>query len=264
LVRILAIADLHENIDTFKDIISLTNFDMLILAGDLSELRVLEFYEVLKQINKPIVLINGNHDCCRCFDRIAKKLDFVHYIHRGEISIEVDGEEFLVVGISGIYGKRREPPLYFSDNHLIKLISSLQKEDVKADILISHTPPYRAADFLPKGGRGGLKQFLALMDLCEPKYWIAGHTHVLAAEKRGETIIINCGLGYIGDFALIDTRRDRVVISRLFIEYIDIDENAEWNFVYMIRRTRSIRRLLEIMANKISALNSECTINRQE
>lgn len=252
MVKILAISDLHENIDMLRDILSLVDFDMLILAGDIAELRVLELYEVLRNIDGRVIVINGNHDCVRCLERISSKLSNVDYIFRGKIEVEIDGEKLVIVGISGIYGKRGDSPHYYSDNHLMKFLSRLQKEDVRADIIVSHTPPYKHADFLPKGGRGGLKQLIAFKDLCEPKYWVAGHTHVLAAEKHGETVTINCGLGYIGDFALIETTSEKVIISRLLTEYIDLDENPEWNFVYLIRRTRSIRRLLRAIASKIA------------
>ena len=252
MVRILAIADLHENIDVLRDIESLFDYDLLVLLGDLAELKILELYEVLSRINKEVVMISGNHDCVRCLEKIARKHNNIHYILRGREIIEINGKEITIVGISGIYGRRGESPLYFTDNHLLNLIRRIQDEGWETDIVISHTPPYRCADFLPKGGRGGLKQLITLRDLCKPRYWITGHTHVLAIEERNGTLTVNCGLGYIGDFAIIDTEKDKAMISRLFTVYVDIDENPEWDFVYQIRRTRSFKRLLRDLSMTLS------------
>lgn len=254
LARILAISDIHDNTTAFRDILSLTNFDMVVLAGDISELKPSEFFQVVSRIQKPTIIIHGNHDCHWCLRKIAEKLDFVYYVRRGLINLEVGGEEFTILGVSGIYSKRGGNPLYFTDRQLIRLISEIHENDVKVDIAISHTPPRYCADFLPKGGRGGLKQLLALVDTCEPKFWISGHTHVLAVEKRGESIAINCGSGYDGDFILIDTKSKKVVTSRLFLEIDEAEQSRELEFLFAMRKTQSMNRLHKSIAREILTL----------
>ncbi|MEM2222719.1 MAG: metallophosphoesterase [Candidatus Korarchaeota archaeon] len=257
LARILAISDIHDNIDALRDILYMVNFDMMVLAGDILELKALEFFRVISRIQKHVVMIHGNHDCHLCLDKIAKKLRFVHYIRQGWVNLEIDGEELTILGVSGIYGKEKVSPLYFEDKHLIRLVSKIQESCTKADIIVSHVPPRYCADFLPKGGRGGLEQLLTLMDLCEPKFWISGHTHVLAVEKRMKSVTINCGYGYIGDFVLIDTKKEKVVISRLFLDVVNAEKDREKDFVFAIRKTKSMRRISKLIANSISVLEED-------
>ena len=253
--RILAISDVHENIDMLNKILfSGISFDAVFLVGDIAELRIPELYNLLRVVDKDIVIVNGNHDCVLCLSKISKKLQHVHYIQRGVLEVEISGETYLVGVLGGIYRKRRaDGVIYFDDKILIRFFRGLRKYE-SLDFMLTHVPPYHRADFLPRGGRGGLKAFLICEDMCNPKFWIAGHTHVLAVERMNNGFAVNCGLGYIGDFALIDTKKRSVVVGRYIDKdniVFDIDNDASWDYIYYLRKTKSFKRIVQELSKKI-------------
>lgn len=216
----------------------------MILAGDITEIRIIELKDILGKIDKPVVIIGGNHDSIPALKKLARKIHNVHFLFRETKTIEINNDEITFLGLSGIYAKRKRDIFHFNNRDILKVARKLIRDDERADIIISHTPPYHMSDYLPKGGRGGLKQLLVLNNICEPKIWISGHTHILASEKVRGVLSVNCGMGYLGDLAIIDTKRVVAVLGRYFQGTIPPIENALWDYLYNLRRTKSYFRIL--------------------
>ncbi len=244
MARILSISDIHENVGVIKEIINTVSFDALFLCGDIVELRSIEFRDLILGIERKMLIIGGNHDCIQCYRRIASKRDNIVFMYRGTVEMEIDNELFTVLCLSGIYSRRKRDMFHYTDRDILKVLRKVIQDCCDMDIIVTHTPPYRMADYLPKGGRGGLKQLLVFRDALKPKYWISGHTHVLACERVDGTIAINCGLGYIGDLCLIDTKRENIMLGRLVSKEISIEEDPVWDFLRHIRSTDSYMRVL--------------------
>jgi len=251
IAKILALSDIHENLEILENISKILSFDMMVLAGDITELRIVELKGIIEKIDKPIVIINGNHDCVAGLKRLAQKNKNIYFLSGDIKTIETENEELTFLGISGIYAKKKRDIFHFNSRDILRIAKKIIRDNNKADIIISHTPPYHMSDYLPRGGRGGLKQLLILNDICEPKIWITGHTHMLASEKVRGVLSVNCGIGYIGDFAIIDTKRIAVVLGRYFAGTVPAIETALWDFLYNLRKTESYHRLLQEEATLI-------------
>ena len=244
MTKILAMSDLHENLEFLDIVIRNMDFDALFMAGDITELHVPTLAEILHEVSVPIVIITGNHDCVPCMVKLAKKIENMTYVFRGLVSVEIDGLELNILGISGVYSRKKRDLFHFNDRDILSLVRKILNNEVEIDIVMTHTAPYKMADFLPKGGRGGLRQFLVFRDVCRPKIWISGHTHVLASEKVMDTLAVNCGLGYIGDLALINLKEHAVILGRLYRGEIPDVESPTWDFLYYLRRVKSYTRIL--------------------
>jgi len=244
MAKILAVSDIHENIEMLNAIINHVNHDAIFMAGDIAELNVISLADTLSKTDTPVIIISGNHDCVACMEKLAKKYSNVTYVFRDIVSLNLGHTEINMLCISGVYSRKKRDLFHFGDKDILKIARKIITKDVDIDIIMTHTAPYRMADFLPKGGRGGLKQFLVLKDLCNPKFWISGHTHVLASEKVMKTLAVNCGLGYIGDLVLIDLKRKNVMLGRLYSGEIPEVESPIWDFLYYLRRVRSYNRIL--------------------
>ena len=251
MARILAIADLHENIDFLDKISRLVDYDAILLCGDIVELRTIDFVDFVSKTKRKILIISGDHDCVPCYRKIAKKYSNVEFLYRGLGSIEINGEEIRLLYLSGIYSKKKRNMTFYNDRDILGLVRKTIREHWEADIAITHTPPYHMADYLPKGGRGGLKQLLIFRDICRPKWWISGHTHVLATEKVGETIAINCGIGYIGDLVIMDTKHRSVILGRYLSGEVPDIEDPTWDFIYYMRKTDSYIHVLKTLSKVI-------------
>ena len=195
-MKILAIADLHGNATVYEKL-KLDSYDLVILAGDISNNGPLGFVErVVNEISAKtkVLAVTGNMDLPETRE-LLKKLGV-----SAEGVVEYKGLRF-----AGMGGANKAPfhsPLDYTEDEIYAFLKG--KVDSKT-ILITHAPPYGTkADTLPNGMHVGSKSIRKIIEEKKPILNICAHIHESqAVDSIGKTKIVNVGPSNQGKYAEI-------------------------------------------------------------
>lgn len=195
-MRILAFVDIHGNYKALEKIKKQAkNADILVCAGDISifenNLDVLLFQ--LNKLNKPVLIIPGNHENDEDLDELTKIFDNIININE-KCFIK---EQYLFLGYGG--GEFSMIDKHFNkvgkkfEKRIKKFLKDKEKD--KKIILITHTPPYKTKIDMIMDKPCGNKSIKNFILKIKPDLVISGHLHENAGkeDKIGKTIIINPG-----------------------------------------------------------------------
>lgn len=186
LMKVLPISDIHNSFQILDYITDREwDFDVLLIVGDLFEGRQIKRPEGLiselktfqRWIDKPIIMIQGNHDFWThtIFDDVPN----IHVLHNS--GIELGGKTF--------YGIP-QTPRFFDWNHMIddesEIANQIFIDDLpdNLDVLLSHGPPKGYGDNLNQAKYGkdkdshlGCYSLLHGIYKRKPKHVFCGHIH---------------------------------------------------------------------------------------
>ncbi len=189
-MRILAFGDNHGNIKSINRAIEKSkSSDVILCTGDITnfgqgiEKVLLKF----KKINKPFLIIPGNHEFEDELKKVCKKLGFPIFLHKGSYRIN----NYVFFGYGG--GGFSQEDLRFE-----RITEKFKKTIKKGDkiILITHAPPYKTKlDFLPGIGHTGNESYTKAVKELKPDFYFCGHLHENQSkrDKINKTILINPG-----------------------------------------------------------------------
>lgn len=185
---ILACVDIHGNYPAIKKIVELSKkVDVVIFAGDISifgnEIDLI-FHEISK-INKPVLIIPGNHETNESIIKYSKKYPNIVALH--EKTVRFLNYTFVGFGGGGFSTQDRE---------FEKFIKSKKETIIDKDwILVTHAPPYGTKlDFIYNNHVGNKSITNTIKELV-PILSISGHIHETHGKenKIGVTRVINPG-----------------------------------------------------------------------
>ncbi len=197
-MKLLAITDIHGKTQVLKWLIELAkNFDLLIIAGDVTDWGDEEFfrsfYKSLSDNNITTLFVPGNHDPCH--ESTFPKILNLH----GE-STTFNG--LIFCGIGGSNPTPFNTPFELRDDQAIELLSRFSD---RVDALISHASPYGTkCDRTYRGNHIGSKPVRSFIEKVKPKVVISGHVHeARCIDVLGDTLIVNPGPAMNGFYAII-------------------------------------------------------------
>lgn len=254
MVRILVISDLHDNSLMFQKLLKATDFDLLVLPGDICEFRCSHFVKLLKGIRNPIIIVPGNHDCVPCFRKIVDSLEKIYLLINDVIVLNMNGEKIVVAGLGGVYSPKRSDMHRFSVSEVLRLANKICRKEERVDILVTHECAKHCADIIPytREGRGGKEILYLLHIVSSPKIHICGHMHVPWIERKGDMICFNPGMGFLGFAGIIDTMS---LECKIITVSPDMDVKSEWRIIYGYNYVRNVKRsyyrILKQLADEI-------------
>ncbi len=191
-MKILAFVDLHSNMSALKKIIRKSSqADLILCAGDISlfEKQLNKIFELLAQIEKPVLIIHGNHEEPTTLAKLCKHHKNIIFIHKKIKSF--NKAVFIGFGGEGFSLTSRD------FEHFIKKkkheLNELKKKNKKL-ILVTHAPPFGYLDKV-NSHHAGNKSFRDFIVRFKPSLHICGHFHEHAGKKvkLDKTKIINPG-----------------------------------------------------------------------
>ncbi|MHA1617184.1 MAG: metallophosphoesterase family protein [Candidatus Njordarchaeales archaeon] len=254
MARALVISDIHDNSLAFQKLLKATDFDLLILSGDICEFRCSRFVKLLKSIRNPIIIVPGNHDCVPCFRKIAASLENIYLLVNDVVTLNIDGEKIVIAGLGGVYSPKTSDMHRFSVAEVLRLANKICRKEERVDILVTHECAKRCADIIPytSGKRGGKEILYLLHIVSSPRIHVCGHMHVPWIERKGDTICFNPGMGFLGSAGIIDTKR---LECEIITVPPGIDVENEWRIIYGYNYVRNVKRsyyrILEELADEI-------------
>ena len=194
-MKILAVSDLHGEIEPIITYLKDNKVDLIIVAGDITHFGPPELAEdLLNEISSfeiPVMAIPGNCDP----GSIHTNID-----NSQAINIHARNVVIRDIGICGFGGSNPTPfdtPLEFEEVQIYdeakRAIEKIKNE--KITLFITHAPPYNTkTDFLPSGVHVGSKSLRKIIEDVQPTLNICGHIHEASGTDRiGKTTIVNPG-----------------------------------------------------------------------
>lgn len=206
-MRLLLISDIHSEIDKFRKILETVDFDVLLIAGDLTNFNredVIEIDMILSDKDIECYAVHGN---CDYEEILNYNLDSIQFLH-GK-SLEVDD-----LSLHGLGGSLKTPfktPSEYSEEEYAKLISGFELSDF--NILLSHCPPKGRLDRTRYGLSVGSEEIAK--NLHKFDITISGHVHESFGIHKSRIFSINPGPVIWGMFAILDLPAMDVKLDRI-------------------------------------------------
>ena len=187
-MNILAFVDVHEDIKALDSIIKKSkDVSLLVCAGDLTifEQNMDLMLSMLNKIEKPVLIIPGNHETDTNLRKACSLFKNIIYLHKRSY----EAGNYLFFGHGGGGFSTHNPKF-----EKIAKTFSRKITDEKKVVFVSHEPPYGTKLDLIDGhcGSKSLRKFIKENNL---KLVICGHLHENKnkIDKIDDTLIINPG-----------------------------------------------------------------------
>jgi Icc-related predicted phosphoesterase len=213
-MKILAVTDIHGANHRVVEMINLENPDLLIIGGDLTTYgsvdHVRKALDMFKPACRAMLCISGNMD----------SRDHDTFYTDAGISINGKGFMFGDVGIFGVSAAPFSPlhtPYEISEDAIASVMQAgyLEVASARLKILVSHAPPEgTTVDLIRSGKHVGSKAVRQFIETEQPAAVICGHIHeARGIDKLGSSIIVNCGEGSKGYYAVLLNDHEKVNIQ---------------------------------------------------
>jgi uncharacterized protein len=201
-MRLLAISDLHGELEPAWAAIEAAQPDVLLCCGDWGDPGEVELPDLECFTERlPVYTVYGNHD----------HLDALREWRNGDGSPVLlrngTGQPIgplTLAGINGIWAKSHRKPFYVTDEEVDAAAANAARAAHAIDILLTHGCPSGVADQTWQGRHGGQRCFLRAFQLVRPKIYLTGHLHRAQEHQTKEgQVIRNIGATPRGDATLI-------------------------------------------------------------
>ena len=203
-MKILAVTDIHGEFLIVERMIEKETPDLIIIGGDITTVGSVKDVETavdkFVKSTKRVFAIAGNMDLASHEEVLLQK----------QVSLNARGVMINDIGFFGVSASPISPlntPYEISEEEMYSRIlkAYLEVESAGNKILVSHAPPYDTKlDRIHSGVHVGSTAVRNIIDEKQPDVAICGHIHEASGiETIGRTIVVNCGLGARGYYAVI-------------------------------------------------------------
>jgi len=191
-MKLLLFSDLHNNTVAAQHIVEkASNYDLLVGAGDFGVMRrdLKTCIATLKTIETPTVVVPGNNESIHELSRACEDWSAARVLHGSGINLM--GRDFYGVG-GGIPVTPFGSWSYdFTEQEARKLLIACPN----GAVLVSHSPPFGAADISETGAHLGSVAVLETVERTRPVLVVCGHIHPSSGTRSslGEVPVVNAG-----------------------------------------------------------------------
>ena len=201
-MRLLAISDLHGELDAAWRAVEVARPDVLLCCGDWGDPEEVSLSDLERFTERlPVYTVFGNHDDLAVIQAWENRDGTPVLLPDGEV-VHVAG--LALAGISGIWAKSNRMPFYITDDQVAEAAQQAARRG-PVDILLTHGCPSGVADLTWQNRHGGQACFLKAFDTLRPRLYLTGHLH-RAQEYRTKDgrLVRNVGQTPRGDATLIE------------------------------------------------------------
>lgn len=192
MTKILAFSDVHRKKRHCKKLVELSqDVDFVIGAGDFASFHkgLDRAFDILKEIDKPFVIVPGNHERLTALQEMCHDKDNIHILHGDTI-------EILGTPVHGIGGGIPVTPFgEWSFDFTEEQAEEMLKDMPEQAVLVSHSPPKGTLD---KNFFGKSLGSTAIRDAIlnkKPVLCVCGHIHESSGKSKmlESTNVVNAG-----------------------------------------------------------------------
>lgn len=173
-MKILAFSDVHMNVDFLRQVVDeAETADVVVGAGDFATAggSASAMIEILAQIEKPVVIVSGNHDNLLELTRLCSGVEHIHLLHGDGVNI--DGVEFYGLGCEVPQMNELKWNEWLSEEAAVNMLQACPEKCV----LLTHSPAYGHCDLQIYGKNEGSVAILDCVKAKQPKLHLCGHIH---------------------------------------------------------------------------------------
>jgi len=206
-MKLLLLSDIHSNVKNLEEILKKVDFDLLLIAGDLTHFRkqdVIVIDEIISKYAPECYAVHGN---CDYAEIIGYGLSGIKFIHGKSLKV---GE----LTLHGIGGALRTPfgtPSEYSEKDYEEILRTFKFSDF--NFLVSHSPAKGILDRTRYGeniGSEAIRRYIENFQVI-----LTGHVHESFGVLKDEWIAVNPGPVNWGRFAILDLRKMEVELGQL-------------------------------------------------
>jgi len=211
-MRLLGITDLHNDQAALERILAEAGpADAVLLGGDITNFGCPAEAEAAIRLARraatTVLAVAGNCDSAEIDARLI------------ELDVSLAGRG-LLLGKVGLHGLSAMPPwrsdMYqFSEEELAEMLQAGYDQIAAAQlhVVLSHPPPRGGSlDRTVQGQNVGSTALSRFVERTQPSLVICGHIHeARGIQHLGQTIVVNCGMGAAGFYALADVDEEVTV-----------------------------------------------------
>lgn len=173
-MRILAFSDLHRNHRAAMRIVAAAGeADVVVGAGDFAThgVGVADTIDILKAIERPVILVPGNHESLEDLAAACRDWPHAHILHGG--GRVIDGVPFFGVGYEAPRSSLDAWNMALSEEGAAHMLHDCGV----GGVLVTHAPPYGVADVQRDGSHAGARAFRRLLEKRPQRLHLCGHIH---------------------------------------------------------------------------------------
>lgn len=173
-MKYLLVSDVHGDIAQCQLLVKKSQeVDMVLVAGDFGYFRkeIVEPIAVLSQIEKPTLIVHGNHENLEELETACCNWKSVHILNGN--AIEINGISFFGIGGATPVTPFVSWSVDVSEKQAAKMLSACPKNSV----LITHSPPYKCLDAISPKRHMGSKSIRTCIERNRPLFAVCGHIH---------------------------------------------------------------------------------------
>jgi len=191
-MKLVAFSDPHRRQASAHALVAASDAaDVAIGGGDFGDRGqgALEVLSILARVRCPLLIVSGNHDRLDTLESFADEHDHVQLLHGTAVTI--DGLRFVGIGSAIATAQPSPNSEWLHEDDAAALLDRHRR----CDVLISHTPPWGAADLHPDGSSGGSVAVRGFIERLSPALCVCGHVHRShgAQARIGPTLVHNVG-----------------------------------------------------------------------
>jgi Icc-related predicted phosphoesterase len=216
-VLALLLSDIHGRVSLLRRIVKTSDYDLALVAGDLSNYAGGGYGEVLELLSESLpltIVVPGNVDPPEILNLSLGNVVILH-------TSVVDVRGLLIAGVGGGIGFSFWGIPYLAEYHIADFVKNLSEELRRSSralhILLTHTPPYNSGvDRLYSGEVVGSKALRNFLEEFKPLLHVCGHVHESrGVSTLGRTTVVNPGPAMVGYYAVsrVDLDRGRVDVE---------------------------------------------------
>ncbi len=206
-MRFLHLSDIHSSTEKLEKILSLAEYDAVLIAGDLTHFRPRDakaIDEVLSDYTDICFAVHGNCDHEVILNENYRVLRFIH-----SKSVEFEGYTIHGVGGSGI--TPFNTPSEYTEEEILKIIDKFTLGDF--NVLLSHCPPKGILDRTYSGIHAGCE--VIRKRLGDFNAVLCGHIHESHGVVNSPCLVVNPGPAMWGRFAVIDFEKGKAELRKI-------------------------------------------------
>lgn len=190
-MKLFAFVDVHGNrtaLNHIESVVKRENPDVLVCAGDISvfERNIGAIMKRLASLNKPLLMIHGNHESEKVMKAVCGWFDNIFFLHK---KVKALGDCVFVGWGGGGFSQ-------VDKGFEVFVKSILKKSKGKKIVLVTHGPPYKTALDTLDGRSVGCVSFKKfIMSETSVVLAVSGHIHETAGreDKINNARVINPG-----------------------------------------------------------------------
>jgi len=204
-MRLLAITDLHADLDSAWAAVEAAAPDVLLSCGDWGDPDAVSLADLEPFSERlPVYTVSGNHDPLEALAEWRNRDGSPVLLASGEVQRVGD---LTLAGINGIWAKSHAKPFYVTDEEVDDVALRAAAAGCAIDILLTHACPSGVADLTWGQRHGGQRCFLRAFQTLRPRVYLTGHLHRAQEHRtRDGQVVRNVGQTPRGDATLLELR----------------------------------------------------------